>query len=192
MSKKRHVHSGRSSRGFLDADGILGKAGLEEGLAVLDIGCGDGYFSMAAAKVVGTTGRVYALDSFNESIKKLEEELKEKGITNIEPVLADATKNIPLPDESIDFCLMVNVLHGFVANEEIKSTMDEISRVLKTGGELVIVDFKKERSLHGPPFSIRLDSEEVDEIIIRYGYVKGLTEEVGENHYLKTFQKSDQ
>lgn len=190
--KKKHVHSGRSSRGILDAAKILEQAGLNKGATVLDIGCGDGYFSVAASRIVGSAGKVYALDSFRQSLSALKKEIADKDILNIEPTLADATEEIPIPDESIDFSLMVNVLHGFIANEEMKSTMKEVTRVLKTGGTLAIVDFKKKRSLHGPPFSIRLNPEEVDGAIAPYSFDKQIAVETGPFHYLVTFVKTKQ
>ena len=68
VSEKKHEHKGRSSREMLDARKILNDIGLKSGDQFLDAGCGDGYFSEAAAEVVGPGGRVYAFDVDGDGI----------------------------------------------------------------------------------------------------------------------------
>ena len=65
---KKHEHKGRSSRDMLDAMKILNDIGLKSGDKFLDAGCGDGYFSIAAAEIVGLGGRVYAFDVDGDGI----------------------------------------------------------------------------------------------------------------------------
>ena len=50
MAEKRHEHSGMSSKGFLDAEMVLKYIGIKEGDRFLDLGCGDGHFSIAASR----------------------------------------------------------------------------------------------------------------------------------------------
>lgn len=166
---------------------------------------GDGYFSIAASKIVGDEGKVYAVDTYEESIDILKKGIQREGIVNIETIVVDITKKIPLKDEIIDICLMVNVLHGFVANDEVEEAMGEIARVIREGGTFAVVDFKKiedsvdspiptklklvrvmrnlKLRLIGPPMSIRLSPDEVGKIIAQYGFEVAKNVEAGPYHY---------
>lgn len=204
-SKKKHLHHGRSSRNILDSKNVLTKIGLKRGDIFLDAGCGDGYLSIAASKIVGDEGKVYAVDNYEESIAILKKGIRREGIVNIEAIVADITKKIPLKDEIIDKCLMVNVMHGFVANNEVEEAMGEIARVIKEGGTFSVVDFKKTEDsvggpistksklarltqnlklrLIGPPMSIRLSPDEVGKIIAQHGFEIAKNVELGPYHY---------
>lgn len=186
--KKRHEHKGRSSRGFLDARKILGDIGLKAGDSFLDDGCGDGHFSIEASEIVGKSGRVYAIDIDEEAIAGLKRELSEKGISNVEAIVADAAR-IPVPDESIDGAFMSNVLHGLAANGEADAAIREIARVTKKGGKLSVVEFKKAQSPMGPPLSIRLNPEEVEALARKYGFEKERISEAGQYNYIIILSK---
>lgn len=181
--KKGHVHHGKTTRGILDADRVVKASGLKPGDTFLDAGSGDGFISFAASAAVGIDGKVYALDVYPESIAAVKKEVQDKGVENLEVILADLTGEIPLDDNSIDLCIMANVLHGFVENNELEDVMKEIIRVVKPGGILAIVEFKKEE-LPGPPMKIRLEPDGVAEILARYNFKSVGVEEVGHFHYL--------
>ena len=78
-SEQRHHHAGKSSKAFLNAERVLQETGLKSGDKFLDVGCGDGYFSIAAAKIVGNKGKVYALDSYEKSIVALKQQIHGRG-----------------------------------------------------------------------------------------------------------------
>ncbi len=168
---------------------MLKELGIRIGSSFLDAGCGEGSFSLPASKMVGNKGRVYAIDISEEAVNLLKEEIEKRNIQNIEVFLADIGKNIPVENETIDVCLMANVLHGFVANKEVESILKGIFRVLKPDGMLGVVDFKKIEGPPGPPMSIRMTPEEVEEIISRYGFKKRKEVEVGKYHYAVIFNK---
>jgi len=88
----------------------------------LDIGCGEGRFSLAASSIVGDCGQVVAIDKHKASINILKKIIAQENIGNVLAFTGDATKRIPVNDNAIDVCLMVNVLHGFVLNKEVAHT----------------------------------------------------------------------
>ncbi|MHB9155350.1 MAG: class I SAM-dependent methyltransferase [Endomicrobiales bacterium] len=180
---KKHEHAGGTRKAFDNPREILLTAGLGQGKTLLDIGTGTGYLALAASSVVGEQGKVYALDVHAQSIAALEKELTEKGITNVEPMTADAAEGIPLPEGSVDVCLLSNVLHGFVANEELEKVMGWVTRVLREEGELVIIDFHKRETPFGPSLSLRLGPQEVEDLIAPFGYVPAWRFEAGPWHY---------
>lgn len=81
IARKRHEHHGKSSKGFLDAGKVLRYIGIKEGDRFLDLGCGDGYFSIAASQAVGKNGLVYDFDMDEEAIALLQKEIADKKIT---------------------------------------------------------------------------------------------------------------
>lgn len=188
--KKKHVHQGMSSRSFIDADYVMTVIGLKPGSVFLDAGCGDGHMSFAAARVVGQGGKVYAVDSYEEALETVKREAEGWKVVNVEPILADITASLPLPDTCVDVVFMSNVLHGLVENEEIVSAFKEIVRVLRKGGTLAVVDFKKEETPMGPPLAIRLTPDEVSGIIAAYGFITVKAEPVGAWHYALTARKT--
>ena len=188
-AEKKHEHHGRSSRGFLDAGKVLRYIGINEGDRFLDLGCGNGYFSIAASQAVGKDGMVYAFDVDEESIAQLKSEIADRKLANIESSVVDITKKLPLADESISLAFMSNVLHGLVENDEADSTLKEIARVTAQNGRLAVVEFKKQDSPMGPPLSIRLTPEDVEALAQGYGFSKESAQEVGPYHYAIILRK---
>jgi len=184
IEKHRHVHHSRSSKDILSAMEVLEAVGLEIGDIFLDAGCGDGYISIAASNLVGDQGKIYALDVYPKSIETVKKEIEDKKLDNTDAILADISKNIPLDLDSIDIVLMANVLHGFVADEEVEKVMSNIVEVLKPGGVLAVVEFRKLDGIKGPPFNIRISPEEVSIILKDYGFEITDKHEIGEYHYI--------
>lgn len=186
-------HFGRYSRTLLDPENTLKEIGLETGETFLDAGCGEGRFSISASEIVGNNGKVYAIDISEEAINSLKEEINKNYIKNIEAFTGDITKRLSIGDERIDVCLISNILHGLVVNNvvnnNVESGLKEIFRVLKSDSILGVVEFKKIVGPPGPPLSIRMSPEEVEEIISKYGFKKERVIEVGKYHYAITFVK---
>jgi ubiquinone/menaquinone biosynthesis C-methylase UbiE len=114
----------------------------------------------------------------------VKKDVQKKGIKNLEAIIADLTSEIPLIDDSVDLCVMANVLHGFVENGELDKVLPEIKRVIKLGGIFSVVEFKKIEGLQGPPFEVRLNPQDVENVLIKYGFEVTETVEVGKYHYL--------
>jgi len=180
---ERHEHAGKTSRAYLNAGTVVAGTGVQAGDTFLDVGCGDGYFSLEASRVVGAGGRVYAIDSYEASISALKEQIGREGLGNIEAIAADATDRVPLDDGTVDACLLANVLHGFAANREVERAMREIARVLRAGGILAVVEFTKVSGPPGPPLSIRIAPEELESMVAPYGFEKAESFGVGPHHY---------
>jgi ubiquinone/menaquinone biosynthesis C-methylase UbiE len=188
-NKHGHIHHSKSTKDILNADEVLKIAGIKSDDNFLDAGCGDGFISIAASQKVGDTGRIHALDAYPESIELVEDEIKKLDIKNLEALVADLTDKIPLNDDSIDLCIMANVLHGFVQNNELKEAMGEINRVIKTGGIFAVVEFKKEEGTRGPPMESRITPQQVKEIMENYGFEYMDDQKVGNYHYLLRAKK---
>ena len=188
--EKVHRHHGKTSRDILGAEEILDVINLKSGDKFLDAGCGDGYVSIEASKLVGSNGKIFALDVYPESIEGVSKEIKEKGIENLEPILADVTDSIPLDDDSVDAVLMSNVLHGF-GDEELETVLKNINRVIKKDGKFAVVEFRKVQGERGPPFDVRLYPSDVSQILSKHGYKVVKSQEIATLHYIVVGQKTD-
>lgn len=111
------------------------RSGIKEGNHVLDYGCGPGFVTVPAAKIVGTHGIVHALDIHSLSIKIIEKKIKKYNLKNIKPILTE--NGTGLPDKSIDIVLLFNVI--FMINDKEK-LIDELYRILKNDGIISIVN----------------------------------------------------
>jgi ubiquinone/menaquinone biosynthesis C-methylase UbiE len=190
MQKHKHEHSQSTRRSLENPREALIGAGLENGKTLLDLGTGSGYLALTAAEIMGKESKVYALDAHEESIKALSKEILDNDIRNVYAIKADAVKEIPLQKNMVDICLMSNVVHGFEANNEMDSVMKNINRVLVEEGKLIIIDFKKMDTGFGPPLDIRLNPDEVEDLVSPYGYILTSSFDAGQTHYGLVFKKT--
>jgi ubiquinone/menaquinone biosynthesis C-methylase UbiE len=117
---------------FRDPCKALNAAGLESGQKVLEVGCGPGFFTAPAARIVGQTGSVHALDINPLAIEKVQQKIAEKGVTNVKTILADAAQT-GLPDQSFDLVFLFGFAHS-VGN--VENILTELHRILKPAGIL--------------------------------------------------------
>jgi ubiquinone/menaquinone biosynthesis C-methylase UbiE len=132
------MHDNRLLPYFRDPYKLLEAAGLKQGQNVLEVGCGPGYFTIPAAKLVGTEGVVYAVDVHPRAIERVKEKIDAGGVKNVTPVLANAAET-GLPDDSIDLAFLFGL--RYIAGG-LEGLLKELHRVLKSGGKL---SFEKTR-----------------------------------------------
>ena len=156
-----------------EGEAFLEDIGIKKGDVVLDFGCGDGHYTIPAAKVVSKEGKVYAMDKDIESMHKLMEIAKTRGLKNIIPIhIKSEESKINLESESIDVVLLYDVIH-YIKVLERKRIYEEIYRILKTGGILSV--YPKHRKSDEPLWNL-LDMELDDvigEINSRHFYLQG-------------------
>jgi len=155
------IAAGKSSFSLIDAEALFAELALGEDTVLLDLACGAGLYSLAAAERIGGAGKIFAFDLWPEGIQALNEEVAARQIKQIRSGIADATKSIPLEDGSVDLCLLATVLHDFISIQSEAGTIREIRRVLKPGGTLAVIEFKVMDGPPGPPLGIRIAPETV-------------------------------
>ncbi len=180
------LHRGPSSFYKHDSDLVFKKLALHSGDTLLDLGCGAGDYSIYAAKIVGESGAVYALDLHQEMLDNICEKAHAQGLSNIHPVVSDIRQRVDLPDDRIDTCLIATVLHTIDFPTDKAILFSEVRRVLKPEGKLAVIECKKENSLHGPPMMIRISPEELETGLVEYGFSKTEYIDLGPN-YMMTF-----
>lgn len=189
--KDRPPGAGKSSFDLIDSEKLFEELRLVKGMTFLDLGCGRGAYSLAAADRIGSDGLIHAVDLWEEGIDALRDAAsKDKGF-NIRTHVADMGKPIPIEDHSVDVCFMSTVLHDLVTIDADQVAVSEVARVLKPGGTFAVVEFKKMQGPPGPPEHIRLAPEETETIVGRYGFERTRLIEIGEYHYLIVFAKGN-
>lgn len=114
---------------------LLKEAGIESGFHVLDYGCGPGSYIAPLAELLGTNGKIYALDIHPAAIKEVKKIGRRKGIECIETIVSDCDTG--LPDNHVDVVLLYDVFHNLSQPDDV---LRELHRVLKSGGTLSFSD----------------------------------------------------
>jgi ubiquinone/menaquinone biosynthesis C-methylase UbiE len=107
--------------------------GIEEGMRVLEIGPGNGTYTLGAAQRVGLAGKVIAIDIEPKMIDRVLKRIETEGINNVEARVADAY-DLPFEDASFDLIYMIAVINEI---PDIPKALREFYRVLKPNGRLV-------------------------------------------------------
>lgn len=118
-------------------DEILAALGLKPGENVADIGAGGGYFSLRFAETVGKEGRVYAVDTNGEFLEFIRDSAVEKGLENIETILA-TEDSAPLMGKELDLVFVRNVCHHLSNRPEY---FRQLRDALKPQGRVAIIDY---------------------------------------------------
>ena len=113
-----------------EGEAFLEDIGIKKGDVVLDFGCGAGHYTIPAAKVVSKEGKVYAMDKDIESMYKLMEIAKTKGLKNIIPLHTKSEESkINLESKSINAVLLYDVIH--LVGKNNTSTVDDRKKLYK-------------------------------------------------------------
>ena len=121
----------------ISSERIFEALGVREGATVCEIGAGDGGLSIAAARLVGPSGRVYTSELGDDRLRGLREKVAASGLAQITVVAGDPVKT-NFADASCDALFMRNVYHHFADPAAMNAS---IAAALKPGGRLAVVDF---------------------------------------------------
>jgi ubiquinone/menaquinone biosynthesis C-methylase UbiE len=147
---------GRQAKRAALIDEWLDALRLKAGDRVLDIGAGPGYVSLALAERVGLSGMVYALDRSAEALAFLEHQQTERGVRQIERIVADAAALNPARIDA-GAALVTMVLHHTDDPAEI---LRQVASCLPEGAPVVIGEFNPDGpATFGPPHDHRLSPD---------------------------------
>lgn len=123
-----------------DCQKMLENLGIKPGMTICDMGCGNGFYSLKMAEMVGENGKILAVDIQSEMLRLLKARAEEEGIENIELILGDID-NPKLPEGKVDLILCVDVYHEFSHPVEMLASMRQS---LKPDGKIVLLEFRME------------------------------------------------
>jgi ubiquinone/menaquinone biosynthesis C-methylase UbiE len=111
---------------------------VKEGMKILDVGCGPGFFSVELAKMVGTGGQVYAVDLQEGMLQKLRDKIYGTPLEKIIQLIKCERDEINVP-EKVDFILAFYMVHEVPNKDKFFAALKNI---LKENGAFLIVEPK--------------------------------------------------
>jgi len=136
---------------------VLSALNIKPGETIADIGAGTGYFTFRLAHFVGDKGKVYAVDVSADMIRHINRRSRDTKAVNVVSILADLDDPL-LPDQSVNRFFICDVWHHVENQTKYLSLM---KRMLKPGGEIVMIDFHKKELPFGPPLEMKVAREDV-------------------------------
>lgn len=179
---RRFPNDDEERRKWQDPEAILSFIGVEPGMTFADIGCGEGFFAIPAARMVGASGRVYAVDIDASSIESLMRTASREGLTNVS-ARAEEAETALLCKECADIVFFGIDLHDFADAAQV---LANARAIIKPSGKLVDLDWKKEPMEMGPPLEIRFDEAKATGLVEAAGFNVEDVTEYGPFHYMVT------
>lgn len=159
---------------------------LQPGDRVLDIGSGPGFISLEAARRVGPTGLVYAVDRSAEALAYLEQVQAEHGLPQIRRIVADATERLPL-DDILSGALVTMMLHHA---EEPGRLLQNVAALLPVGARVVVAEFHPDGDCTvGPPLAHRITPELAEAWCREAGLVPLSYRRQSDEHYMLLLER---
>jgi ubiquinone/menaquinone biosynthesis C-methylase UbiE len=169
-------------RSWYSPEAVLKEAGVCEGVTFVDVGCGEGFFTLLAAKIANGSGRIYAVDTDASAIEKLKRKAQEKGIKTIQAIVGAAEETVFCAG-CADVVFFSMVLHDFADPAKV---LHNAKIMLKPKGTMLDLDWKKKEMTFGPPFEVRFSERKASDLIIKAGLKVHSIREVGPHHYIIT------
>jgi SAM-dependent methyltransferase len=135
--------AGREER--LQINRVMDILGVTAGKHVADIGAGSGWFTVRAAKRVGDTGMVYAVDINPEAVRYVEDRARKEKIGNVKTILSSAD-DAALPAGTIDCVLMLKTYHEVAKPVTL---LENLRAALRPGARVGVIDRNGNGEDHG-------------------------------------------
>jgi len=163
--------------------------GLSHGQVIADFGAGSGFYAMEAAKTVAPTGKVFAIDLNRDLLDRLKHEAQRLHIHNIDIISGDLEKlgGTKVRDEGVDAVIASNI---FFMLKDRASCVQEIKRVLKSNGRVLVIDWLGSFSGMGPHHASVFPKDEAIKFFKDAGFVFIKEISAGSHHYGMIFRKA--
>jgi ubiquinone/menaquinone biosynthesis C-methylase UbiE len=167
---------------FINPSDIVNSLPIHPGMVVADIGAGSGAFSIPFAKIVGTSGKVYAIDVQRELLSRIQKDAQSIGLRNISILWGNAEQHngTHLREKSIDVVLISNVLFQIEHKENFAK---EILRILRPTGFVVLIDWTESFGNLGPKPDHVFSEKQAKELFESSGFTYSQKISSGAHHY---------
>ena len=175
-----------------DPSGTVRLLGVESGMVVVDLCCGDGLFTLPMAQIAE---RVVGIDFDPDIIEQARARLRAVGSDRCRLVVGDAYKVADLVDEKADLVVMANTFHGVPDKGRLCRS---VATALKPGGRFVVVNWRRclreETTVlgkpRGPKTEMRMEPDEVSAVAAQAGLSLERTIELPPYHYAVVLRSS--
>lgn len=173
---------------FSNPKEIVKQFGLSDGMVVADLGVGSGFYALEAGRMVSPTGKVYAVDVQKDLLDRIKNEANRAHVRNIEIISGDVEKigGTKIKDGIVDKVIAANIL--FMLSDK-KNFVNEIRRILKPKGLVLLVDWSASFSQMGPHPDHVVYKDAAMKLFTENGF--SLLKEIsaGSHHYGMIFKK---
>jgi len=182
MNKLRFRADDPERKTWQDPEKIFSAIGLTAGMVFVDIGCGEGYFALPAARQVGTGGKVLAADINADAVAALWEQAANMGLSNLSAEVKAAEETVACKG-CADIVFFGIDLHDFADPDRV---LRNARKMLKPSGRLIDLDWKDEPMEFGPPQEKRFSVHKAQAKIQAAGFRVLSVQDAGPCHYLIT------
>jgi SAM-dependent methyltransferase len=174
-----------------DPEGVVRSLGVSLGTVVVDLCCGDGYFTAPLAQIV--EGNVYGVDIDPAMLEQTGAELERAGTTALDLICADARDLPELLPSKVDYVLIANTFHGVPDKTAMARA---VAAVLNPAGRFAVVNWHplpRERTVvlnkpRGPKTEMRMSPEDVRSVVEPAGFTQERVVDLPPFHYGAVFR----
>ncbi len=173
---------------FSDPVKNIDACSIQAGMEIADLGAGSGFYTLASARSLVGTGKVYAIDAQKDLLTKLKNTASRDGLYNVEVIWGDIEKlnGTKLRDGSVDLALICNVMFQL---EDKETTVKEIKRILKPGGRVLVIDWSDSFGGLGPKFDMVIKKDTMMDMFEHTGFHLDREVQAGAHHYGMIYKK---
>jgi len=167
---------------FSDPEHNIAQFQLDERMTVADLGAGSGAYTIAAAERVKSFGRVYAVEVQRDLLSRVKNLASDKGLSNVEVLWGDIESKggTNIADGVVDAAVASNILFQV---EDKLGFIEELRRILKSRGKVLVVDWKESYGNMGPSQESVFSASNARALFEENGFTIKKEIETGDNHY---------
>ena len=170
---------------------VLSTLMIDSNMSVVDLCCGDGYFTIPLAEMVT---KVYGIELDGNLLEQAQRDASINSVQNCRWIQGDAMNLSNLVPELVDYVFLANTFHGNPDKEEL---VRSVASILKPGGQFAIVNWHqrpREETIvlglpRGPKTEMRMSPDQVNDIILPLGFDLKSVVDVSPYHYGSVFTK---
>ena len=178
-SKKKKLFSEKRLKSLRPAE-MLSKLKLKKGDVFIDVGAGNGFFSLPGAEIVGESGKVYSVDVEIDMLLDLKHRAQLAGLTDRIEICKSEDNDANL-HQYADFMLFAYLFHEVDKKDKF---LDNYFSFLKKGSRVVFVEWDPEKREEGPPLDHRVKSEQLKSMLEQRNIKNIEIKDIDYNSYL--------
>lgn len=166
---------------FSDPEKNIAELGIMDGMKVVDLGAGSGFYTIESAKKVGNRGMVYAIDVQQDLLNRIKNSAALIGLRNIEVIWGNIEKigGTKLRESIADRVILSNTLSQVDPSDRDNLAL-EVKRILRSGGKMLIIDWSDNSSMSHQNTINRMDAGSLFE---KVGFKVEKDFDAGDHHY---------